>query len=97
MASVLDDGIPLLADYQALLQMADFKQLERFSDQFVAETRPFLKDYRRRWVTDPLHQWSRQWEYPYVVARIQALLASQGEKPIRALDVGSGITFLPFA
>jgi SAM-dependent methyltransferase len=46
-------------------------------------------------VSDPLHQWSRQWEYPYVWERVDSLARGQ-RKPLRVLDAGSGITFFPY-
>jgi SAM-dependent methyltransferase len=41
------------------------------------------------WPAEPLYEWSRRVEYPFVV---QALAAAGG-RPLRLLDAGSGVTF----
>lgn len=46
------------------------------------------------WPADPLHQWSRVWEYPYVWHHLSRLLPA-GQT--RVMDLGSGVTFFPFA
>jgi SAM-dependent methyltransferase len=48
------------------------------------------------WVQDPLHQWSRQWEYPFVLQYIARELNSGTTDRPEILDAGSGITFFPF-
>lgn len=68
--------------------------MERFSDHFLAENWKFQKKYSGRWVKDPLHQWSRQWEYPFVFSRIDS--AIRDKEKARILDAGSGITFFPY-
>ncbi len=92
-------GIPTVREYQSLIASPEFAELERFSSRFIASNRRALADYSRRWVPDPLHQWSRQWEYPFVLAGLEAL--PQGGGPdgpgsLRVLDAGSGVTFFPF-
>ena len=91
----LPSGIPLAADYQACLRSPGFRQLEAHSAQFVAEHRAQLSAYQRRWVEDPLHQWSRQWEYPFVLQAI-AQHARRHESAPRVLDAGAGFTFFPY-
>jgi len=91
-------GVPTLADYEALLGSPGFAALAGESDAFLARNRAALADYARRWVADPLRQWSRRWEYPYVLAALQSSL-SRVEPPTvapRILDAGSGVTFFPF-
>jgi SAM-dependent methyltransferase len=90
-------GIPSIADYKQLLRSTGFAEVERYSDGFLAKHRSALAPYSRKWVSDPLHQWSRQWEYPFTLSRISAELGpiKPGE-PARILDAGSGVTFLPF-
>ena len=50
------------------------------------------------WSPDPFHQWSRQWEYPFVCSKIDSFQSSLGwkQKAVRVLDAGSGVTFFPF-
>jgi SAM-dependent methyltransferase len=50
-----------------------------------------------RWPRDPLHNWSRLWEYPYVYSALRTWRAHQaGAASPTILDVGSGVTFFPF-
>jgi len=94
--TTLSSGIPGQADYDRLLSTDLFRRLRTAADRFLDEHGDLLAPYRRRWVSDPLHQWSRQWEYPYAWERIAALASSQPE-PLSVLDAGSGITFFPYA
>ncbi|MGH8743753.1 MAG: hypothetical protein ACREUY_05680, partial [Burkholderiales bacterium] len=87
--------MPKIPDYQRLLQSGLFKSMESFSEDFVRSQSAYLKDYRRKWVADPLHQWSRQWEYPFVFSRISEY-ARNAEPRLNILDAGSGVTFFPF-
>jgi 2-polyprenyl-3-methyl-5-hydroxy-6-metoxy-1,4-benzoquinol methylase len=50
-----------------------------------------------KWPRDPLHTWSRLWEYPYVYHQIQRVLSSRPGDQVRVLDFGSGVTFFPFS
>lgn len=88
------DGIPTMQEYKNLVNSEEFKNIEDYSDKFVNKTKHLLAKYKNRWVLDPLHQWSRQWEYPYVITRL--VEDSRKNKSLKILDLGSGITFLPF-
>jgi SAM-dependent methyltransferase len=91
----LRSGIPSTEDYESLVEHPFFRDIERFSSVFLSENHDALKDYRRKWVDDPLHQWSRQWEYPFVLG---LLIEEAGRRPgraLRVLDAGSGVTFFP--
>jgi len=70
--------------------------MEHFSDTFLLQHQNLLKTYRRKWVADPLHQWSRQYEYPFVYSKIMSFTKDNPEIPISILDAGSGVTFFPF-
>jgi len=85
-------GIPRTASYQSLLQTPLFRAMELFSDDFLRR-HAFLRDHYK-WVKDPLHQWSRQWEYPYVYQAVESAV-TPGSRA-RVLDAGSGITFFPY-
>jgi 2-polyprenyl-3-methyl-5-hydroxy-6-metoxy-1,4-benzoquinol methylase len=93
--TALSSGVPSLADYDRLLATDLFRQLRTAADRFLDEHGDLLAPYRRRWVSDPLHQWSRQWEYPYAWERVASLARGQRER-MRVLDAGSGITFFPY-
>lgn len=88
-------GVPTMADYQDLVRSPEFAEMERFSAEFLQTHAEALAPYARKWVRDPLHQWSRQWEYPYVAAHVDAHAAGTSRPPLRILDAGSGVTFFP--
>ena len=87
------NGIPSLSEYRQLIESVSFRDMEVFSDQYLKNNAMTLAPYIEKWIVDPLHQWSRQWEYPFVYSRIEAL--AQSSSP-RFLDAGSGATFFPF-
>lgn len=91
---MLTPGIPTVRDYQILLQSDSFSSMESFSNDFLLRHKQALAGYQRKWVADPLHQWSRQWEYPFVFSRIFEY--ADGRSPIHVLDAGSGVTFFPY-
>jgi ubiquinone/menaquinone biosynthesis C-methylase UbiE len=91
----LYSGLPKIPDYQRLLQSDLFKSMEDFSGSFLRSQSEYLRGYQGKWVADPLHQWSRQWEYPFVFSRISEY-ERNAEPRFHILDAGSGITFFPF-
>ena len=69
--------------------------MESFSDNFLKEFALQLKNYR--WVTDPFHQWSRQWEYPFTYSLIRDFINENPDNDkFVVLDAGSGATFFPY-
>lgn len=88
------NGVPKGRDYQLLIESSEFKELEIFSEEFLLANKKALGSYAKRWVGDPMHQWSRQWEYPYVMNSIQPIVKSK--ETTRILDAGSGVTFFPY-
>ncbi|MHC4192619.1 MAG: class I SAM-dependent methyltransferase [Planctomycetota bacterium] len=95
MKEQLPQGLVKTSDYKALLQSELFSRMEKFSNNFIGLNGDTLSPYGRKWVLDPLHQWSRQWEYPFVFSQIQEH-AMHRPGPKRILDAGSGITFFPY-
>jgi len=89
-------GLVKISDYKALLQSQLFSRIEKFSNNFISQNSETLSAYCRRWVIDPFHTWSRQWEYPFVFSEIEKYAASHRGRPIEILDAGSGITFFPY-
>lgn len=94
MKNILHDGIPLDSEYAELIKSEDFKGIERFSESFLLNNVKPFKFYDYKWVKDPLHQWSRQWEYPYVYNKIKQVAEKDPE--LNVLDAGSGVTFFPY-
>lgn len=95
----LKSGVPLISDYEILEKSSFFKFMENYSDQFLKRNSNFLKDYSLKWVLDPLHNWSRIWEYSYVVNKLISTYNDSTflkKEKISILDAGSGCTFFPY-
>src|SRR5262245_56761239 len=90
-------GIAALADLGTSAWRGLFGALEEQQRRFLAHEHEF-RSRGYRWPRDPLHQWSRCWEYPFAYHHLQAFRARlpADAQPL-ALDVGSGVTFFPFA
>jgi SAM-dependent methyltransferase len=93
MKNQLPGGIPLESNYRAVLKSEDFRDMEEFSNRFHAANADILAGYAKRWINDPLHQWSRQWEYPFVFSRL--VMEPGRDRGATILDAGSGVTFFP--
>ncbi len=90
-------GIPRLPEYEAATQSDVFRGMQRSSESFSLRNRAALRSYRKRWVSNPLNHWSRQWEYPFTYSKLRQYVSQSKEPtPMRVLDAGSGITFFPF-
>lgn len=87
------DGVPRFSDYLSSLSGPLFMELSEYSTQWLAQHEKILRPYANKWVKDPLMQWSRKWEYPYIANHLCRL---RGSSNVRVLDAGSGVTFLPF-
>ena len=86
--------IPSDDDCARIQSTNNFRQMEDFSGDFLTQHADALAYYNQLWCDDPLHAWSRRWEYPWVYQQIYAHLNG---RPARILDAGSGITFFgPF-
>lgn len=88
---MLPDGLVDTDQYEKLTQSDFFKNIEQYSDSFIAKVGPMIQSYNIRWVADPFHQWSRQWEYPYIISRLEG-----AKKDARIVDLGAGVSFLPY-
>lgn len=81
--------------YNALEADGTFNAMKQFADDFRAANADALRYYTERWVANPIHNWSRRWEYPYVFGRLREWAESRPPGPARVLDAGSGLTFFP--
>ncbi len=93
---MIQKGIPKIENYNKLLKNSLFLKMEKFSNKFLEKNKKILNKYRFKWVADPLHQWSRQYEYPYVYSCIQNYVKHNENKEIKIIDAGSGVTFFPY-
>jgi len=92
----IPSGIPTVEAYLLILESPLFKQLEDSSDAFIEGNRDLLTRFWRREPSDPFHQWSCQWEYPYVFSKIENFLREKEMTGTRLLDAGAGLTFFPY-
>ena len=88
----LFSGLANFNDYKSNWWTSSFKILEKVQKDFL-KAEPHPKDYI--WPRDALHNFIRSWEYPYVYHNILSLL--KNKKKAKVLDLGSGITFFPYA
>jgi SAM-dependent methyltransferase len=91
----LSDSIPRIDAYRTLISSEFFRKIEQYSQAFLDSNKSVLEEYAAKWVPDPLHQWSRQWEYPFVLSRIESAIGTRNVG-VSILDAGSGITFFPY-
>ncbi|MFZ3079301.1 MAG: class I SAM-dependent methyltransferase [Bellilinea sp.] len=91
----LQSSIPTISQYEELLSSELFHTMEEYSNNFLLTNQIILHEYAAKWVKDPFHQWSRQWEYVYVYSRIVEHISGRSEV-LNILDAGSGITFFPY-
>ncbi len=91
------DGYPPAEIFDRLEEAAPLREMQGFADRFREANPAALARYARQWVPDPLHHWSRQWEYPYVYERLREELGERSAAAggARILDAGSGLTFFP--
>lgn len=88
-------GLAALSDLSDPEWKRRFDRLEAAQAAFLSlETSFRSADYR--WPSDPLHTWSRVWEYPFVEANIEREVRRL-KRRARILDFGPGVTFFPFA
>jgi len=92
---LLRTGVPLLAEADELFRSDLYTEMVSFDREFVARHASILRSYVARWVPQPMHQWSRRWEYPYTAQRLMQFAAG-ADRPLTILDAGSGITFFPY-
>lgn len=97
-ATIFDrSGLAALSDLDNDVWRDIFKGLEADQAAFLSKADRFRSpDYP--WYEDPLHNWSRVWEYAYCRHHLKAWRQkAAGSGLLRVADVGSGVTFFPFA
>lgn len=90
-------GLASLSDLKTEECQNAFSVLEEKQSAFLSRAGEFRSD-DYKWPNDPLHCWSRIWEYPYVYHHLTRYIEGleRGSHPVVA-DVGCGVTFFPFA
>ena len=90
-------GLAALSDLRTPEWRSLFNLLEEEQAGFLARERQF-RSAAYKWPRDPLHWWSRAWEYPYVYFHLkQQREADEKKESPWLVDLGSGVTFFPFA
>lgn len=95
---MLSSGIPGTDEYLLLDENPDYRRLLDASRKFRKEFESrevFSRLYSIKWVDDPFLQWSRRWEYVYVLQRLEHWW-QQHPDALDVADAGSGFTFFPF-
>lgn len=90
-------GLAALSDLSSPKHQEIFARLEIEQEAFLSKETEFRsEDYK--WPRDPLHNWSRVWEYPYAYHHLKGYRQNlpKADIPVVA-DVGSGVTFFPFS
>jgi len=90
------DGIPMLAAVEEARSDDELRDMLRYSDAFLESARHLTRRYRWGPGINPLRNWSRRWEYPFVWQRLQRHAAERGSGALSILDAGSGVTFFPY-
>ncbi|MGB0522597.1 MAG: class I SAM-dependent methyltransferase [Flammeovirgaceae bacterium] len=90
----MHNGIPSKTLVLETIETQTFREQKQFNDQFLLENDQALTYYKEKWVKNPLWQWSRMYEYPFVEEAIHQHLV--GKADVSLLDAGSGVTFLPY-
>ena len=90
-------GLAAISDLQSEQWEIIFRQLEQSQSQFLAREAEY-RSPEYKWPRDPLHTWSRVWEYPYTYHHLRQWRISQGNgQNLHVVDLGSGVTFFPFS
>jgi ubiquinone/menaquinone biosynthesis C-methylase UbiE len=87
-------GIPLAIDSQEIVAEQEFQQHLEFHEQFRQQHREAMKDYQLP--QNPLQVWSRRWEYPFAAQRVFKFAQDAGDRPLKMLDAGAGVTYFPY-
>jgi len=89
-------GVPLVKELDDILGSEFYRAMLAQSERFLAAAARPLRRYRWSPAANPLRNWSRRWEYPFVAERLLAFAGANAEGPFRLLDAGSGVTFFPY-
>jgi SAM-dependent methyltransferase len=88
-------GLAALSDLSTPEWRELFAGFERDQEKFLSREVAF-RSPEYAYPRDPLHNWSRAWEYPYVFHHLEGV-AGTGGRPASVVDLGSGVTFFPFS
>ncbi len=86
-------GIAPLSELSSVELRNLFCMMEAKQANFLLHERDF-RTPGYFWTRDPLHFWSREWEYPFVYKQIRNWRNGLNRRPV-VMDFGSGVNFFP--
>lgn len=89
-------GLAALSDLESPDWLDLLSFLEKRQESFLSYENKF-RSPSYKWPRDPLHTWSRIWEYPYIFYHLRKLRDRFADTFPVVVDLGSGVTFFPFA
>ncbi|GIW75218.1 MAG: hypothetical protein KatS3mg104_0281 [Phycisphaerae bacterium] len=92
----LRPGIPTLADVDALKNDPWYAEHLAWNHAFLDRHGKALEGYGKLWGQNPFKMWSRRWEYPFEAQKVLDYIAIQSGRPLKMLDGGSGVTYVPY-
>jgi SAM-dependent methyltransferase len=92
----LRSGIPLIREVDELLKTDLYRRHTQYNRDFLRKHSPAMERYGRQWGIDPFKLWSRRWEYPFTAQRLINFGERRGDKKLKFLDAGSGVTYFPY-
>ncbi len=92
----LRPGIPLLSEVDALMRDPLYAEHTTYNQQFLVRHGKALEGYGKLWGQDPFKLWSRRWEYPFEVQKVVSYCQANRDRPLKMLDGGSGVTYVPY-
>lgn len=92
----LRPGIPTLADVDALKKDPWYAEHLAWNHAFLDRHGKALEGYGKLWGQNPFKMWSRRWEYPFEAQKVLDYIATQSGRPLKMLDGGSGVTYVPY-
>lgn len=92
----LRPGIPTLADVDALKKDPLYVEHVAWNQAFLDRHGKALEGYGKLWGQNPFKMWSRRWEYPFEAQKVLDYIATQSGRPLKMLDGGSGVTYVPY-
>jgi len=92
----LRPGIPLFREVEELQRDPLYAEHTAWNQAFLDRHGKALEGYGKLWGQNPFQMWSRRWEYPFEAQKVLDFAATQGERPLKMLDGGSGVTYVPY-
>ena len=84
------------SDLDALQRDPLYAQHTSYNQRFLESNGKALSGYGKLWGQNPFRMWSRRWEYPFVIQKVLDFAHTQDGRPLKMLDGGSGVTYVPY-